>query len=358
MSVLNYYLSRRLLLIHKMEPGTPIPLDGLTQQFDRPDGLERLFQWVGGNQRELDPAEIDRELHTSTKILLDDEKVLMAFKAGRDSTIFTNLRVMTIDVQGLTGAKIEYCSIPYKSIRAWSVETAGVWDQDTSLNLYTRNRWSLAKVEMDFRTGKADIAQINKFLSSLIISLPNDAKIDFGKKNYESGNREANPINKGSFGLLNNSREIDASEIEIKLRTDPPLLLDEEKVLRAFQSGRDVDVYTDRRMLIIDTKGISGKRVKYKSIPLKYVHGFEFETAGHLDRDAEIYCYTDIADIVSERFPRIVPCLRTQQNLLVKHTDIYEIGKLFTDLIIFNENEEKFPEEPEVDLGDYYNSFS
>jgi hypothetical protein len=172
MNVLNYYLSRRLLLIHKMEPGTTIPLDALTQEHARPGGFERLFQWLGGDQRELDPAAIDLELHTSTKILLDDEKVLMAFKAGRDTSLFTNLRVITIDVQGLTGAKVEYTSIPFKSIRAWSVETAGVWDRDTELNLYTRNRWTLAKVEMDFRTGKADIAQINKFFSSIIIGLP------------------------------------------------------------------------------------------------------------------------------------------------------------------------------------------
>jgi hypothetical protein len=353
MNVLNYYLSRRLLLIHKMEPGAPIPLDGLTQQFDRPDGFERLFQWLGSDQRELDPAEIDRELHTSTKILLDEEKVLMAFKAGRDSTLFTNLRVITIDVQGLTGAKVEYRSIPYKSIRGWSVETAGVWDRDTELNLYTRNRWSLAKVEMDFRTGKADIAQINKFLSSLIIGLPTDAKIDFGKKDYSSGNQEAKPIEKGSFGLLGNSWEIDAGEIEMKLRSDPALLLDDEKVLRAFKSGRDVDVYTDRRMIIIDTKGLTGKRVKYKSIPLKHVHGIKFETAGNLDRDAEIYCYTDIADIQSEQFPRIVPRLRTKQSLLTKHIDIYEIGKLFADLVIFNANDQKYSEEPEIDLGEY-----
>jgi hypothetical protein len=351
MNVLNYYLSRRLLLQNKMDVGAPIPLEGLTEQFAAPTGIEKLWQQLGGDQRELDTKEIDRELHTSTQILLDDEKVLMAFKAGRDVTIFTNLRIMTIDVQGLFGVKIEYTSIPYKSIRAWSVETAGMWDRDTELNLYTRNRWTLAKVNMDFRTGKADIAQINKFLSALIIGLPTDAKVDFGPKNYESGNQERNPISGGSFGLLNNSHEIDAGEIEAKLRTDPALLLDEEKVLRAFQCARDVDVYTNRRMIIIDTKGLTGKRVKYKSIPFKFIKGFEFETAGHMDRDAEIYLYTDIADVQSGDCPRVVPCLRTKQSLLVKKIDIYEIGKIFTDHLLFGEH--GYAEEPEIVL-DYY----
>jgi hypothetical protein len=97
-----------------------------------------------------------------------------------------------------------------------------------------------------------------------------------------------------------NSWEIDASKIEEKLRSDPCLLLDEENVLRAFQPGRDIDIYTNRRMIIIDTKGLTGKRVKYKSIPLNRIHGFEFEIAGHLERDAEIYLYTDIAKVESE----------------------------------------------------------
>jgi len=201
---------------------------------------------------------------------------------------------------------------------------------------------------MDFRTGKADIAQINKFFSALIIGLPTDAKVDFGPKNYESGKRVSNPISASSFGILNNSWEIDAQEWDSKLRTDPPLLLDEEKVVRAFQSGRDIDVYTDRRIIKIDTKNLTGQRVNFMSIPLKSITGFEYETAGHLDRDAEIYCYTNVANVVSERHPRVVPYLMTKQSLLVKNIDIYAIGKHFVDHVIFAH--EKYAEEPEIVL--------
>lgn len=190
--------------------------------------------------------------------------------------------------------------------------------------------------------------QINKFLSSLIINLPTDEKVDFGAKNPDSGNEEKNPISGGSFGLLDNCWEIDAKAIEDKLRSDPALLLKEEKVLRAFQSGRDVDLYTNRRMIIIDTKGLTGKRRKYKSIPFKHMHGYEFETAGHMDRDAEIYLYTNIADVQKERFLRVVPCLKTKQSLLVKKIDIYEVGKIFTDHLLFGD--EKYAAEPEIVL--------
>jgi hypothetical protein len=153
MTKLKYYLSRRIMEIHKLDRGAPIDLEALTSASPDPQGFERLFQWLGGDQRELDPNELDVEFHTNMRILLDDEKCLMAFKAGRDVTLFTNLRMMTIDVQGLIGCKIEYTSLPYRNIHAYSVESAGIWDRDSELNLYTRNRWHIAKINMDFRSG-------------------------------------------------------------------------------------------------------------------------------------------------------------------------------------------------------------
>jgi len=229
-------------------------------------------------------------------------------------------------------------------------EFSGHWDTDTELNLYTKNRWHMAKIEMDFRTGRCDIAQINRFLSALIIGQPGDRPVDLGFKDYNSGKREANPIKASSMGILGNSWEIDAAGVESKLRNDPCLLLDEEKVLKAFQSGRDIDVYTNRRMIIVDTKGLTGKSVKYKSLPWKYIEGFEFETAGHLDRDAEMYLYYEMADVAWIGPPRDVPYFRSKQSLLVKKIDIYEIGKIFVDLVLFNPDNEKYEEEPEFPL--------
>jgi hypothetical protein len=66
-------------------------------------------------------------------------------------------------------------------------------------------------------------------------------------------------------------------------------------------------IYTNRRFIIVDTKGASGQRVKYKSIPYRYVKAIEFETAGPLDRDAEIYLHTTISDLISNGIP--APCI-------------------------------------------------
>lgn len=334
---LKYYLSRRILDITNLERGAPIGLEALTSASPDPKGFERLFQWLGGDQRELDPTELDVEFHTNTKILLDDEKVLMAFKAGRDVTLFTTIRIMTIDVQGLVGCKIEYTSIPYRSVHGYSVESAGIWDRDSELNLYTRNRWHLAKVNMDFRSGKTDIMQIQKLLSGFIVGLPTDSKLVFGPKDYTNHERNSVGLNSLAAGFFDNSKEIDFKEINDKLHTDIPMLLEEENVIRAFAQARDMFIYTNRRFIIVDTKGLSGQRVKYKSIPYKHVDSFVFETAGHLDRDAEIYLYTTTSSIFFDGIPRSVGLLRTKQSILVKQTSIYEIGKLIIDHTLFGE---------------------
>lgn len=116
MNVMNWYLAHRLIISREqMKVGAPIPNELLTTHFDSPGfGVDKLLEKLGGDQREIDPLAIDQELHSSTRILMEDEHVLLAFKAGRDSSLFTNLRLILIDVQGLFGHKVEYTSLPYK----------------------------------------------------------------------------------------------------------------------------------------------------------------------------------------------------------------------------------------------------
>ena len=200
--------------------------------------------------------------------------------------------------------------------------------------MYTRNRWHIAKIDMDFRSGKTDIMQIQQLLCGFIVGRPDDPKMEFRPKNY--GKHERNAVGWNSVGatFFDNSKEIETEELDKKLHEDIPMLLEKEHVVRAFRQARDMFVYTNRRFLIIDTKGLSGQRTKYKSIPYKYMSAFEFETAGHMDRDAEVYCYTSISEISNTGFPvppRRVELLKTKQSILVKHTDIYEMGYLLMD---------------------------
>ncbi|NMU26893.1 PH domain-containing protein, partial [Vibrio parahaemolyticus] len=64
------------------------------------------------------------------KFLIDGETIFAAFKTVRDQVVFTNKRVIAANVQGITGSKVDYTSLPYSKINAFSIETSGTFDLD------------------------------------------------------------------------------------------------------------------------------------------------------------------------------------------------------------------------------------
>ena len=48
----------------------------------------------------------------------------------------TERRVILINVQGVTGSKVEFLSVPYRAIVRFSVETAGTFDLDAELKIW------------------------------------------------------------------------------------------------------------------------------------------------------------------------------------------------------------------------------
>jgi len=98
-------------------------------------------------------------------MLVDGENIMSAFQTVRDMVIFTNKRIIAINVQGLTGTKKDYTSLPYSKVQAFSVETAGLLDLDSELELWFSG---LGKVKFEFK-GNFDIAAFNKVLSNYIL---------------------------------------------------------------------------------------------------------------------------------------------------------------------------------------------
>lgn len=92
-----------------------------------------LFDALMGNASKIDNAKIQAEF---AKVLAPGESVEHAYKLFRDYFVFTSRRLVLVDKQGLTGSKIEYHSIPYKSITHFSVETAGTFDMDAELKIW------------------------------------------------------------------------------------------------------------------------------------------------------------------------------------------------------------------------------
>ncbi|HEY0502111.1 MAG TPA: PH domain-containing protein [Lysobacter sp.] len=67
-----------------------------------------------------------------------------------------------------------------------------------------------------------------------------------------------------------------------------PLLAPGETLQRAFGLIRDLIVFTDRRMLLVNKQGVTGSKVEYLSVPYRSIVMFSIETAGHFDLEAEL----------------------------------------------------------------------
>ena len=68
--------------------------------------------------------------------MIDGETTEIAFKVIGDFFVFTQYRLILVDLQGITRSKAEYLSIPYKSIVRFSVETAGTFDLEAELKIW------------------------------------------------------------------------------------------------------------------------------------------------------------------------------------------------------------------------------
>ena len=86
-------------------------------------------------------------------------------------------------------------------------------------------------------------------------------------------------------GLLGNASEIDVDEVAEELA---PIIGDTESVQQVFKVIRDMFVFTNKRLILIDKQGMTGRKVEYHSIPYKAITQFKVETAGHFDMDAEL----------------------------------------------------------------------
>ena len=86
-----------------------------------------------GNASEVNMAEVQKEF---ARVLAPNEQIDKAYKLIRDMFIFTNKRLILVDKQGITGKKVEYHSVPYKSITHFSIETAGNFDLDAELKIW------------------------------------------------------------------------------------------------------------------------------------------------------------------------------------------------------------------------------
>lgn len=98
-------------------------------------------------------------------ILIAGEEIINCFQSIRDGVVFTNKRIITINIQGITGKKRDFTSLPYNKIQAFSVETAGAFDLDSELELWFSG---MGRVKLEF-IGATDVAYLCKMISQQVL---------------------------------------------------------------------------------------------------------------------------------------------------------------------------------------------
>ncbi|KRL72372.1 superfamily I DNA RNA helicase [Ligilactobacillus saerimneri DSM 16049] len=86
-------------------------------------------------------------------------------------------------------------------------------------------------------------------------------------------------------GIMGNATDANHEQVAKELE---PVLIEGESINLAYKLVRDLIVFTDYRLIIVDKQGVTGKKVDYKTFPYKSISRFSVETAGHFDLDAEL----------------------------------------------------------------------
>ena len=120
-----------------------------------------LLDGLLGHGSEIGPDEVDRQL---AGVLAPGESVRMAFKVIRDLIVFTDRRMILVDKQGMTGRKVSYHSVPYKSITHFTVETAGTFDLDAELTIWISGGQGITK---QFGRG-VDVYEVQALLAAFV----------------------------------------------------------------------------------------------------------------------------------------------------------------------------------------------
>ncbi|MEW9550360.1 PH domain-containing protein [Nonomuraea sp. NPDC050783] len=113
----------------------------------------------------LNPCRPDEASPVVAPLMLHGEQIISSYKTVRDLVVFTDKRVIAVNVQGLTGKKRDFTSLPYNKVQAWSVETAGTFDLDAELELWFSG---LGKVRFEFK-GRSDIIRLSHMIAGYVL---------------------------------------------------------------------------------------------------------------------------------------------------------------------------------------------
>ncbi|MHC1682200.1 MAG: PH domain-containing protein [Clostridiaceae bacterium] len=119
-------------------------------------------------------------------------------------------------------------------------------------------------------------------------------------------------------GLMGNASEVNIKEVQNEFSK---ILTSTEQVEKAYKLIRDMFIFTNKRLILVDKQGMTGKKTEYHSIPYKSITHFSIETAGSFDLDAELKIFISSTALpISKTFN--------------KSLNIYEIQSVLAEYIL------------------------
>ena len=133
-----------------------------------------LLNFLSNNTVGVDAEEAESKIRNESPYLLyETEHIELAFKSkgegGRDKSFFTSHRVLIKDGKGIGNKRRNYLSIPYKSIQAFAVQTAGAsfLDRDTELKIWYDGD-PFGPRTIDFAKDQVDLFDIQQFFNKKV----------------------------------------------------------------------------------------------------------------------------------------------------------------------------------------------
>ncbi|WP_235942032.1 PH domain-containing protein [Pontibacter fetidus] len=108
-------------------------------------------------------------------------------------------------------------------------------------------------------------------------------------------------------GLMGHASEVSIEKLTAEFQ---PILLDNEQIEKAYKLIRDMLVFTNKRLILVNKQGLTGSKVDYQSIPYSSIKMFSKETAGMMDFDAELKIW-----LTGESAPTIKQDFRKGDNI-------------------------------------------
>ncbi|EJE7234224.1 TPA: PH domain-containing protein [Clostridium botulinum] len=119
-------------------------------------------------------------------------------------------------------------------------------------------------------------------------------------------------------GLMGNASEVNIMEVEKEYSN---ILAENERVEKAYKLIRDMFIFTNKRLILVDKQGMTARKTEYHSIPYKAITHFSIETAGNFDLDAELKIWISGTQLPIEK----------QLN---KSLNIYELQSVLANYVL------------------------